>query len=420
MESSRTPSIAEDAAAPAPAARPGAAVAREPESRPKHILELDGIRGIAIVLVFLHHYITVGRGDSPVHRFLASAAESLWCGVDLFFVLSGFLITGILLDTRDSPTYFRTFFARRSLRIFPPYFGLLAVSLLILPRFIPFDSDRDRELLANQGWLWTYLANFRIVVAGYAPFQGDHVWLPHLWSLAVEEHFYLVWPWLVYAVSPRSLRRACLGCIAGALALRAGLLLTSASPEAAYVATPCRIDSLALGGLAALMVRDPGADAGRLRRVALGLLAVAGPILLLIIGRHGGLFRDDPITSTVGYTTLALFSAGLILATVAFDPSGIYRRALRLGPLRALGRYSYGLYLYHVALEPSLNAILSTGRIQAGLGVPYPAAGLIRVGSTFAICFAVALLSWHLFEKPILGLKRRFEYARPARSTERV
>src|SRR6185503_8499497 len=98
-----------------------------------HIEELDGIRGLAILMVFLFHYVGLNQGNSSHHKALATAIRSLWCGVDLFFVLSGFLITGILIETRTTNLYFKTFFIRRALRIFPLYFGLLAVVFLALP-----------------------------------------------------------------------------------------------------------------------------------------------------------------------------------------------------------------------------------------------------------------------------------------------
>ena len=147
---------------------------------------LDGLRGIAILLVLIHH-LTIYRPEGGLDSWIAAVPLFGWCGVNLFFVLSGFLITGILLDTRDSPVFYRSFFARRVLRIFPLYYGVLFLGFVLAPLLLPMPDAYGRHQL----WLWTYLANFAM------PFGKGEPAFSHFWSLCVEEQFYLVWPFLV-------------------------------------------------------------------------------------------------------------------------------------------------------------------------------------------------------------------------------
>jgi peptidoglycan/LPS O-acetylase OafA/YrhL len=370
-----------------------------------HVAELDGVRGLAIAMVFAFHYVGF-QGQGTLSSYLSGATRSLWSGVDLFFVLSGFLITGILVDARGRPGYFTRFYARRSLRIFPLYFGLLAVTFLVLPAIVPMTSVADRRLLAHQAWLWTYTTNFKTMVSGNAAFMGDHIWLHHLWSLAVEEHYYLIWPFLVGLAPLRLVRRVCWVCLAVCPVVRIGLMETSLPPIAAYAATFCRLDSLTIGSLLALLVRGEAGElsaCGVMRGAWLSALAVLGFFLW-----RGELHPEDPWVRTVGYSLLGFSAAGFILAAVSWREDGLLRQALRLRPLRELGKYSYGLYVYHVALQPSLD-FLSTKSLQKTVVRSFALAGITHLIASLVVCAGVAVLSWHLFEKPFLSWKRRFE-----------
>ena len=221
----------------------------------RYIPELDGIRGLALLMIFTNHYAGFS-GNGTVIAYLSGATKSLWCGVDLFFVLSGFLITGILLDARGTGNYFTKFYARRSLRIFPLYFAVLGFTFFILPSLIAMTSDSDRRLIANQGWLWTYTTNFETMVNGRnTAFKGDSVWLYHLWSLAIEEQFYLIWPFVIAFVPLHRIRLICWACFIICPLVRVTLGFTSLPTLAAYEATFARLDSLTLGSLLALFVR---------------------------------------------------------------------------------------------------------------------------------------------------------------------
>src|SRR5258706_10368119 len=186
----------------------------KPLTGPGHLRALDGLRGIANLMVLMVHFYqrTLMEGINPIFRIpLARIVGAGAYGVELFFVLSGFLITGILLDTKNKPGAFIKFYARRFLRIFPLYYGALAVVFLLLPRFIEFDKGAN-EISSHQIWLWTYFANWP---------STKFIWddsnlflLGHFWSLSVEEHFYLLWPSVVFLCSNRALLRTCLALIA--------------------------------------------------------------------------------------------------------------------------------------------------------------------------------------------------------------
>ena len=194
---------------------------------------LDGLRGIAVLLVLAFHcrYFFPPWMEKSARPTLDVLG---WSGVDLFFVLSGYLITGILLDTKDSSSYFRTFYARRSLRIFPLYFSFVAAVLLLA------------QWRVHGFWYLTYLSNWQ---PGHGVNDG---YLSHLWSLAIEEQFYLIWPAVVWFVPPGRLKWICIALAVTAAGLRP---FAGSQDQAAYRLTPCRMDSLALGAFVAIGMR---------------------------------------------------------------------------------------------------------------------------------------------------------------------
>ena len=204
---------------------------------------------------------------------LQTMASWGWCGVDLFFVLSGFLITGILIDAKESrsPNYFKSFYVRRSLRIFPLYYGV--VTLVACAMMWPGVSEwfGFDEIRASLGWMFAYLGNF------YLAFHNKNDFGPigHFWSLAVEEHFYLAWPALVWICTRRQFAIVCCTFVVGAVALRTGIVLRHGETHASYLLTPCRVDGLAMGGLLALLVRT-NIPVSRARQMAGGGRRIAG------------------------------------------------------------------------------------------------------------------------------------------------
>jgi peptidoglycan/LPS O-acetylase OafA/YrhL len=215
-----------------------------------HLPVLDGVRGLAILLVLTFHFAVMYDCEEMLRHWWLRPLAGGWCGVDLFFVLSGCLITGILLDAKGGSHFFRNFYARRALRIFPLYYGFLVLIFLARPVFA-LSSDALADMDRARSWLGLYGQNVWLMFSGR--------WLPplvnHLWSLAVEEQFYLAWPFLVWLCSRRRLAWVCGGVLAGCLALRVAMMLAGLDPMVAYVFTLTRLDGFAAGGLVALALR---------------------------------------------------------------------------------------------------------------------------------------------------------------------
>src|SRR5688572_21342309 len=224
---------------------------------------LDGVRGLAILLVVIFHH-TLMRQETLVDRVYVNVARFGSSGVDLFFVLSGFLITGILLDSKGGSHYFRNFYIRRTLRIFPLYFAFLFYVFRVCPLIWPDTPlarmSRDAMAGTSEAWYWLYASN--LLFARDETF--GHPNLAVTWSLAIEEQFYLVWPLVVALTSRRALLWTCVALMAGALTVRVWLVAVGAHWILPYVLPMCRIDALAAGALVALAVRgdaDPAWNA---------------------------------------------------------------------------------------------------------------------------------------------------------------
>jgi peptidoglycan/LPS O-acetylase OafA/YrhL len=369
--------------------------------------ELDGIRGLAILLVMLFHFGAFMPAEmasgSLACKLLGRVGGSGWCGVDLFFVLSGFLITGILYDTRGSRGYFRTFYARRAVRIFPLYYGLLLVAFVVVPRLAP-RTFWPGVPAADRVWFWLYGVNFLRVFKGPASVGS----LEHLWSLAVEEHFYLVWPLLVLRLGRRTLMGVCAVVPLASLALRSYLVLRGWI-VAAYMLTPCRIDAMAIGAFLALAVRGPGGVAAVLPRARVAALAAGLPLLLMIGRRHGLLYHLGGEVQTVGYPLLAVFFGSMMVLAVASPASSSYGWAVRMPALRFVGKYSYGVYMYHFLLLGEFGRLFPPAALSRHLGSDLLGV-LASLGLSMGCSVAIAWASWHAYERPFLSLKRLFRY----------
>ncbi|MGK0185208.1 MAG: peptidoglycan/LPS O-acetylase OafA/YrhL [Verrucomicrobiales bacterium] len=370
----------------------------------KHIPCLDGVRGVAVLLVLCRHLLPVEPiGFIPL-EYARKVLEAGWIGVDLFFVLSGFLITGILLDTRGSNRSFRNFYARRSLRIFPLYFFVLLVGLVILP-VAGIHYEGMQINLENQLWLWTYASNFAMAFQDSYLFTADGFILSHLWSLAVEEHFYLVWPFAVLSLSWKPLLRICLGTIVIALALRCTLYLSGVTGIANYVLTFCRMDSLMFGALLAIGCRIPAAQQTlRTLTPVTGCLSGAGLAIILVTTK--GWWVAHWSMQTVGFTLLAIFFSSALYILLNTSDGNWFRRAFSLSPLRFLGKYSYGIYIYHSILDAHLERwIPDASGPFATIPILGPFSILI---ARVALVLPLVLLSFHFLESPFLRLKDRF------------
>jgi peptidoglycan/LPS O-acetylase OafA/YrhL len=378
--------------------------------KPSHIEVLDGLRGIAILMVLAHHFALFGgyRPGTWLDTFTVALAGAGWAGVDLFFVLSGFLITRILLNADREQHYFLNFYARRTLRIFPLYYVTLGVFFVLTP-FVawhlgwiaPSMEEAYRAVIADQAWYWSYLVNVQIAYGGWPEFSA----LAHFWSLAIEEQFYLVWPLLVFFLARQNLLRVCVAFIVLSLAIRV-LLVSNGEVLAAYVLAPARLDALAMGALLAIVGNNAGGwqpwrhaawIAGGISAVSLGMIAVF----------YGGLCTTDAVTITVALTLLACFFASSIVLAIAAPQESILSRLLRSRALTLLGRYSYGIYVFHHPIAVAMGRFLRITDLAPIFGSQFLAFVLYLVlGSGVSI--ALAALSWHAFERHFLGLKGRF------------
>lgn len=366
----------------------------------KHVPALDGVRGLAILGVLYCHLLWSNPypSGSRLIRFFAETRTAGWIGVDLFFVLSGFLITGILYDTLPSKHFFRNFYARRVLRIFPLYYGFLL--LLILITWI-------------RGEYWTRAIFGYLTYTENLPLKGQFLtnayWvnINHFWSLAIEEQFYLVWPLLVFLLrTRRSIAIAASFGVLASLGIRTGLVLsgfTVTHPYAVYGWTPARLDGLCLGAILAMAIRSRYRD--QVIAWAVPVLLTCG-VLLGIVWHFdpGFVILEQPMFSTVGLTLLAVTFSGLIAASL--KPFGWLQRIFSAGVLRFFGRYSYGLYVYHytignLIIERIRPELLARSGSKA-LSVIVP--GLIATAASVA----VAWCSYTFFESRFLRLKEYF------------
>jgi len=368
---------------------------------------LDGVRGVAILMVMALHFV----GDrtttqTALQDLVAKAAAYGLLGVDLFFVLSGFLITGILLTSKSEPNYFRNFYARRTLRIFPLYYGVLAVLFLLLPLVVPlsplFEHARERQI-----WLWTYLTNFYVAYTGS---WASLTYVTHFWSLAIEEHFYLLWPLVVFLLPRPTLERVCLGVIAAGLALRIALALAGVSEISISVLTPCRVDTLCVGAYLAILAQREGGPAmllGRCRKAAFGFGAAIIVVSALGVLTQLGL----PVLHQVRNSLFAFFFGAVTLWSLR-PGTELVPRLFRNGVLRFFGKYSYGIYVYHALLTWYFRESGVDARLDAFFGNHWLTMGA-RLAIGVSLSVTIAVLSYELYEKRFLALKRFFE-AKPA------
>ena len=328
--------------------------------------------------------------------WMRAASNLSWCGVDLFFVLSGYFIGGILLDHRSSPHLARVFYLRRAVRILPLYYLTLLVSFGCLGLG-----------LAQSGHLfppWVYalfLTNF--FLAGHQAWD----WLPLsvLWSLAVEEQFYLTAPWVMRALRPAAYPGLAAGLVLAALLLRvACLVLLPGNHFAVHVLMPMRMDALALGALVAWAIRHPSTAGcwSLLARhwpgwLALGATLLAGLTLLRPV-------EGSTLLAAGGYTALAGVFALVVAVVAGVRPAGL-NRGLAWRPLALFGRHSYSLYLWHGLL--GLALIHGLGGSEFVLDSPR---SLLVVSAAVGATWLAAGLSWKFFEAPIIRWGHRSSY----------
>ena len=367
-----------------------------------HLPLLDGVRGCAILLVIATHLASGTAAASHFDDAVLRTLRAGWIGVDLFFVLSGFLITGILVDSRRDPRYFRVFFARRALRILPLYW-LYLLLLVAAAWWFPTDLHRD-TLLTGLPWHAAYLTNVIIAIRGWDGFQTGH-----LWSLSVEEQFYLVWPSLVLMAGARRLRGATVRAMVWLPALRAAAVAAGVLTLTTHLLTPFRADSFGAGALLAILIRDEERDRLLPRLRLAGTVAIG---LLVAIALHErGLRYSSPLVRTLGYTLLALGFASLLERVLRAAPGSALARTLGSRALRSVGRYSYSIYLFHPPVLLAFDTlILDRTYLPVIAGSRLPAFVAYSVAFT-AVMWVIGFTTWWTFERHFLRLKRHFPYA---------
>jgi peptidoglycan/LPS O-acetylase OafA/YrhL len=345
------------------------------------IAELDGIRGIAVIWVMLAHFYAPFASEHPL-GLLSTMIGHGDAGVDIFFVLSGYLITSILIATKDAENYLAAFYARRSLRIFPLY---IVAMTLYFGIFLPLEHRHGLTTgfkESEQVWYWLFLGNWRQGL-GYNGGAG----VAHFWSLAIEEQFYLAFSLIVLWVKNRNLVRICIGMIAASILLRVGLSVTGHLLLMAPRLTVLHLDPIAMGALLACSkrVRD-WANRYSLLLIPLGFI---GMFVLL--------------------NTLAMTATGIAAAAAVARGSAQPIPILRFRFLQSFGKYSYALYVIHPFLA---GVVAHFGKTQ----MTYGSWAAVILGESLA-SYALAWLSWNLLEKWFLRLKSHFSY-RSAHSEE--
>jgi peptidoglycan/LPS O-acetylase OafA/YrhL len=362
----------------------------------RHMLALDGLRGIAIILVLFHNLTMTGEAKAPL---VADCLEAGWVGVQLFLVLSGFLITRNLLATDLSTPALKAFLIRRCLRVVPVCYLMLAIYFLIVPRlFVVPTIEATRH---TQIWYWLFLSNWT------EPFGVGAPGLGHLWSLGVEMQFYLVWPFVIRAIGTRRIAHACVVMIVAALTFSIMLRYVGGTPMAVYKFTITRMNALATGALVAVVAMRPD-----LRIPVRALAGGTAAALLGVVVWRGSFDYADPVVGTVGYVLIAtLFGLWLLpIARSTSAPDDPARRnpAVTIPSARwlcSVGRVSYGMYVVHYPLHWfGLQVTYPRMLGKDGVIVEWKLAVYVVLAS-FAT-YLLARVLWFALERPILNLKR--------------
>ena len=379
----------------------------------KRIPELDGIRGLAILLVISYHYVFGGISEDN-QAILAVSIRHLfslaWSGVDLFFVLSGFLIGGILIDQRHTENYFKAFFLRRTMRIFPLYF--LWLTLFLILQFLTsqrFHQPWFRQLFDQQGIpTWTYFLFLQNFPVAENMLPGS-IWMGATWSLAVEEQFYLLMPFIIWLIPPKKLQYWLLLMILLVPLFRVYLYLYHPNLFR-YVLLPCHADALLLGVFCAWLLRNESSrnwlqtNQTRLRQMFAILLCGVIYLATITKGRH--IFYVDSLfeMTSWGYTWLAIFYACLLLL-ITTGGNGTIAYIARLSILRNLGIIAYGVYVIHMAMNSVAHGLIGKDQI-----IKNYLDALVTFMALIATIF-IARFSWRFFEKPIIDWGHSLSYA---------
>ncbi|MEL7500434.1 MAG: acyltransferase [Planctomycetota bacterium] len=383
----------------------------------QYIPALDGLRGVAILLVLLHH-TSIRHDATSMGSFVYRNLKSIgWIGVDLFFVLSGFLIGSILIKSHGQKGWLKSFLIRRSLRVLPLYFVVVFVCFNLIVLIPDARLDWLRELSQDQWWYWAHLANFRRIFSAFDPSVANVGWFSTYWSLSIEEHFYLIWPFVIALAGPlRSLRVALVGILM-VMVTRACISLGELPDPFIYNNTLTRIDGLLLGTVIAWLKHFRPDRFQKLGYPALAALIVAALafIIPMLLGVTGG-GRKTHYGHLCLYTASIVGSGALVWRLVAKPETDWVSRLFSFGLLKSFGKYSYAIYVFNKPILFGLGVITSP---YFGKSPTWRC--LIIFCIVAGLCWIAGFISWRLIEAPFLTLKAYFPSpTRPGTSTEQV
>ena len=351
------------------------------------------MRGLAALGVMLYHFgMQLRPGDFPTKalQWVMITGPRL----ELFFVLSGFLVTGLLYDAKNRPDYYRNFYARRMLRILPLYYAALIV-LFVVPYLVSVPGIENYRIpLRDQLPYWFYVQNFQPLPPRFAGLA----W--HFWSLAIEQQFYLVWPIVILKTSRTTALKICVGLVLMSILYRVFGNLEGVGQYVVFP-TPARLDGIAIGSAIALIMRgSSGLEPLRRRLTGIFLLSVAFIATFIVLDYFP---VDRRPMSHLYFTFTGLFFGSLLIYAIhAGNSAGA--RIMKSPALAFFGKYGYGLYVLHVPIVAISYQLKLTPQTFAW--IPSQLVGsLIYVLTMIGLSTGAALLSWHLWEKQFLKLK---------------
>lgn len=374
----------------------------------KYYLGFDGLRAIAATLVVWGHvaFSLPWQANEWHQKIFTTITSMSWMGVQLFFVLSGFLITTLLLDSKGQKDQIYHFYMRRSLRIFPIYYATLIFCILLLPA-IGYSPDWISRATDNQIWYWVYLINWA------TPFI-DTSGLTHFWSLAIEEQFYLFWPFIVLFLSTRKVYLSCWFMILSAPVFRYILYhyysdlgpSSAISSQAAYSFTIARWDALAMGALLALICRQPK-NIQRLSAFCKPLLFLIAGLALIQLKQHKTIPALGSHLGILNQSWVALSFALLVFYCSRANAKNILIKLLESKPFKTTGKYSYALYIVHI---PIMHVYLKyfASSVEGFTGLTLLTVVNLNCLAVLFLSLVVSAITWQLIEKPCLKLKDRF------------
>jgi len=374
-------------------------------------LPLDGLRGIAIILVVMVHTV---HYDGPlfVGRFVEEFARFGWVGVTLFFVLSGFLISGILLDTLPKSNSMRDFYARRCLRILPVYIAFLLFHFFVVPRVPYLDYRIPQPSSGMHVYYWSFTSNMKESLSGISEWISS---LDQVWSLAVEEQVYLVWPFLILMIRKNNPIWVLLAIALLSMGWRLWTRITWQPIELSYNWTFANLEAFSVGAIVAVLYRR---TPEKCFRVSVMTTFVSGCVLVGIVATlgHFDFWKAFFPVLTLGSTAMTLFFGGIIGMCISIRQDSLLNRGLSFSVFRFFGKYSYAIYLFHASVVVVLRPLV----ISTGNG-DYVHDSLLRemllLMLVNAVSMAVAIASWHWIELPFLRLKHYFPQSRLGQPT---